>query len=309
MTVAVGLAAALVFVGIKFAHPSLKGRIDPAIEFVANESQNRNPLSESCGRSEKNSDFKSPLCRFGSGEPNAIVMGDSHAEALVTSVAVAAESSNGSAIELNYSRCPTVLGAKNVQNSSNQCNLFNEYYVNELNGGLFRGIPLIVINRNSYSIHGFNENKSDVPDIYFSKKYQHSSVELDLEYHKHFVDTMCQLSANRDVYLVRPIPEMGVDVPNSMVRALMFGKPDPTISISLEEYHARHKVVWAAQDAAAAQCGVKILDPLPYLCHDGRCWGSKDGRPIYSDDDHLSEFGNKLLVPMFKQVFAASASQ
>ncbi|MDV0603710.1 acyltransferase family protein [Raoultella ornithinolytica] len=305
----VGLAAALVFVGIKFAHLSPKGRIDPAIEFVANESQNRNPLSENCSRSEKNSDFKSPLCRFGSGEPNAIVMGDSHAQALVTSVAVAAESSNGSAIELNYSRCPTVLGAKNAKNSSNQCHLFNEYYVNELNRGLFRGIPLIVINRNSYSIHGFNENKSDVPDIYFSKKYQHSSVELDLEYHKHFVDTMCQLSANRDVYLVRPIPEMGVNVPYSMVGALMFGKPDPTISISLEEYHARHKVVWAAQDAAAAQCGVKILDPLPYLCHDGRCWGSKDGRPIYIDDDHLSEFGNKLLVPMFKQVFAASASQ
>ncbi|WP_429183752.1 SGNH hydrolase domain-containing protein, partial [Aeromonas veronii] len=90
---------------------------------------------------------------------------------------------------------------------------------------------------------------------------------------------------------------------------LMFGKPAPQISISLEEYHARHQVVWAAQDAAAAQCGVKILDPLPYLCHDGRCWGSKDGRPIYYDDDHLSEYGNKLLVPMFKQVFATSASQ
>jgi hypothetical protein len=68
-------------------------------------------------------------------------------------------------------------------------------------------------------------------------------------------------------------------------------------------------VVWAAQDAAAAQCGVKILDPLPYLCQDGRCWGSKDGRPIYYDDDHLSEYGNKLLVPMFKEVFAAAASQ
>ncbi|WP_433914110.1 SGNH hydrolase domain-containing protein, partial [Escherichia coli] len=68
---------------------------------------------------------------------------------------------------------------------------------------------------------------------------------------KHFVDTMCQLSTNRDVYLVRPIPEMGVDVPKTMARALMFGKPDHNISISLEEYHARHKVVWAAQDAAA----------------------------------------------------------
>ena len=79
---------------------------------------------------------------------------------------------------------------------------------------------------------------------------------------------------------------------------------DPELS-----YHARHKVVWAAQDAAVARCGVKILDPLPYLCHDGRCWGSKDGRPIYYDDDHLSEYGNKLLVPMFKEVFAAAASQ
>ncbi|WP_283669432.1 SGNH hydrolase domain-containing protein [Escherichia coli] len=52
-----------------------------------------------------------------------------------------------------------------------------------------------------------------------------------------------------------------------------------------------------------------MLDPLPYLCHDGRCWGSKDGRPIYFDDDHLSEYGNKLLVPMFKEIFAAAASQ
>lgn len=46
------------------------------------------------------------------------------------------------------------------------------------------------------------------------------------------------------------------------------------------------------------------MHPLPYLCHDGRCWGSKDGRPLYYDDDHLSEYGNKLLVPMFKQVWA-----
>ncbi|WP_283669677.1 SGNH hydrolase domain-containing protein, partial [Escherichia coli] len=41
--------------------------------------------------------------------------------------------------------------------------------------------------------------------------------------------------------------------------------------------------------------------------HDGRCWGSKDGRPIYFDDDHLSEYGNKLLVPMFKEIFAAAS--
>jgi hypothetical protein len=49
---------------------------------------------------------------------------------------------------------------------------------------------------------------------------------------------------------------------------------------------------------------VEILDPLPYLCWDGVCHGSKEGRPLYYDDNHLSEFGNKLLVPMFAKVFS-----
>jgi SGNH domain (fused to AT3 domains) len=51
---------------------------------------------------------------------------------------------------------------------------------------------------------------------------------------------------------------------------------------------------------------VIILDPLPYLCSDGRCAGTKDGWPLYRDDNHLSEYGNKLLVPMFAKVFERS---
>ena len=32
-------------------------------------------------------------------------------------------------------------------------------------------------------------------------------------------------------------------------------------------------------------------------------YGTKKGRTLYFDDDHLSEVGNKLLIPMFKQIF------
>ena len=122
------------------------------------------------------------------------------------------------------------------------------------------------------------------------------------QFSSQFVKTICTIKNSKRVYLVRPYPEMGIDVPKAMSRAMMFGKT-PQISISLAEYHERQKVIWAAQDEAAQQCGVKILDPLPYLCHDGRCWGSKAGRPFYSDDDHLSEYGNSQLVPMFKQAW------
>lgn len=97
---------------------------------------------------------------------------------------------------------------------------------------------------------------------------------------------------------------MGVHVPNTLIRNQMFGRDGDDIKITLAEYHQRHSFTWAMQDAAAEQCGVKILDPLPYLCDDQYCYGSRDGRPLYYDDDHLSEYGNKFLVPMFEQVFA-----
>ena len=83
----------------------------------------------------------------------------------------------------------------------------------------------------------------------------------------------------------------------------MFGEPAREIFISMQEYKQRQKVIWAAQDEAVLQCGVKILDPLPYLCHGDRCQGNHSGRPLYSDNNHLSEFGSKLLIPMFRQAF------
>ncbi|MNR57325.1 hypothetical protein D3C85_1780750 [compost metagenome] len=48
---------------------------------------------------------------------------------------------------------------------------------------------------------------------------------------------------------------------------------------------------------------------MPYLCNEQNCYGSRDGWPLYVDDDHLSEFGNRLLIPMFAQVFAAPTAE
>lgn len=83
----------------------------------------------------------------------------------------------------------------------------------------------------------------------------------------------------------------------------MFGKETPHIYLSEIDYMNRHSFVWEAQDKAAKKCGVKILNPLPLLCKNGICGSMHDGRPIYYDDDHLSEYGNKILVPMFQKIF------
>ncbi|MGL4937493.1 SGNH hydrolase domain-containing protein, partial [Shewanella sp.] len=306
VTGAVGLAAVLLWVGIKVAHPILAGRVPPEITLAEDMLYRSHPRMGEC-RLEPGKGFLSPMCRYGAGDVKAMVVGDSHANSTVSAVAASA---NGSVIEMSYTSCPTIKGIKRRDDIDFGCTSFNDDVIAKLNSE-YKDTTVLIVNRSTYAIHGQNEDEKykNIPVGYFDSPSDTPSGRLDQQFSEHLIDTMCSLENSERVYLVRPIPEMGVHVPNSMVRSLMFGKPSPNISISLEEYHARHKVVWAAQDAAAAQCGVKILDPLPYLCHNGRCWGSKDGRPLYSDDDHLSEYGNKLLVPMFKEVFAAAAPQ
>lgn len=120
---------------------------------------------------------------------------------------------------------------------------------------------------------------------------------------EHYTRTMCELASKHPLYIVRPTPEMGVDVPTLIGRSMLLGR-DRQVSLPLDAYRKRHAFVWALQDEVAHKCGAKLLDPLPYLCSGDACGTLHDGLPIYRDTDHFTETGNRLLLPMFRQVFA-----
>ncbi|ENC8004514.1 acyltransferase [Shigella sonnei] len=292
------LPATLIFWGVKHSYPIINRRLTPQINEISNASKDFNALRDSCFLGPKKG-INSPHCKFGTGPEKIVVVGDSHANAIVTALPPAI---NGKAIELTYSGCATILG---IKRDFHQCNEFAEKTINELNSK-YKDLNVLIVNRSSLYIKGSNEEDNDhgVPTAYFNKKYSKPNNQLNTEYRSALIKTMCSIKNPSRVYLLRPIPEMGVNVPQKMVRALMFGKKIPEISISLDEYNYRHQVVLEAQDAASKKCGVNILDPIPYLCHDGRCWGSKNNIPLYYDDDHLSEHGNKILIPMFEKAFA-----
>lgn len=172
----------------------------------------------------------------------------------------------------------------------------------------FEDVPVVLVGRLSSYVLGANENTdkpSGVPSIYFSEKANNWLDEkFQAEFTESLIATACSLAKKHKVYLMRPTPEMGIDVPSALARNVLFRKNNEDVTVSIREYHERHSFVWEVQDEAVRECGVKILDPLPYLCDDSYCYGSKNGRPLYFDDDHLSEYGNKYLVPMFREVFS-----
>lgn len=298
LPVFVVLAFALVITFHKF-----EGRTSDSIEEVARSSTDMDPRAEQCWES---ADARTaPLCHYGPAHTSAIIIGDSHAGSTVTALEQAAIFETGKGVDLYATKgCPTLLSAKR---SGYECDKFNSWLL-EAVAGIDSTIPAIIVNRYSAYLFGLQANEEPkslvgVPIVHFDGISAKNAQAFEAQFKKELISTACALAEKRTVYLVRPIPEMRQDVPRSVALDLLFGGGGGDVSISLHDYHRRQSFIWEAQDQAAQQCGVKILDPTPYLCDQQRCWGSKDGKPLYFDDDHLNESGNKLLVPMFRQAF------
>lgn len=254
---------------------------DPQVNLIAAEANNKNFAA----------DPKTHLSQYGSGKLTAIIVGDSHAEATATALATAAQD-RGSVIGITYSGCPTLANAEQVEYK--QCGKFNRGLAKRLQE-YPADVPVVIVNRLTH----YAESRL----VKFAVKTDTDEAYMQ-QYANSIVDMACSLSRDRPVYLVNPIPEMDTNVPRTLSHSLMTRGDARDISISLASYQQRNRIILQAQNQAAKQCGVKVLEPTAYLCSAGRCMGSKNLVPWYFDDNHLSETGNKNLVPMFKSIFS-----
>ena len=305
----VGFALVGLIVGLSAVSVRLfvfDGRLPQAAEMAANEKNNREPRSRNeCKPKEDNT---SPACIYGNGDPGVIMIGDSHAMSTITALARAAEKYEKSAIYLGRSGGRSVYGLQIKDDPT--LFLFHEWLLkNKLPEYKASNIPIVHVTRLTAQLMGSNESHNAKPSAYFDSlpKTLNDPV-FNQQFKEAFIQTACDIAARNPFYITRPIPEIGIHVPDTLSRNIMLRRDSSDIKITLDEYHERHAFTWAMQDEAAEQCGVKILNPLPYLCDDQYCYGSKNGRPLYYDDDHLSEYGNKFLVPMFEQVFTDQQS-
>ncbi len=274
-------------------------RLPEALAQVESQRHNKNPRQDECLKADAR-------CVFGGERIRALVVGDSHGDAIVNAIVAALPDAEDGLIFRGESACLFVQGAKWAGKGEREdCRRLLRDVPQELAEADPR-LPLILINRTSAYVYGQEldpHNPAPRPMVYFSEQRAGNDPLFQAEFRQHYLDTVCQLARQRPVYLLRPVPEMPVHVPKAVGRAMMRGLA-VDVSISREQYRQRHAFVWALQVEAASQCGVQLLDPLPYLCDEQACHGSVDGVPRYVDMDHLSESGNRLLTPLFAPIFA-----
>lgn len=279
----------------------IPSRLPTQANVISHEVENVNPRRSECHVSNST---PVPECTYGGKQLGVIVIGDSHAASVIRSVEKALPSTKFHVLDWTLSDCRTIAGIKDPNNSAYRCGTFiNEMLAKSLR--LPKNVPLLIVNRTPFSA----PNEPDgahmllMPPRYIHIAQEKWNDAFLQEMREGVIDTACEFAKTRPVYMLRYIPELIYNVPKTMGLSFLLEGESKRVSISLEEYHQRHAFGWKSQDMAAERCGVKILDPLPYLCHDGRCWGDVNGVPIYFDDDHLNERGGSLLIPLFQQIF------
>jgi peptidoglycan/LPS O-acetylase OafA/YrhL len=75
----------------------------------------------------------------------------------------------------------------------------------------------------------------------------------------------------------------------------------PGFEVSREELLLRRKPAMEALDRLQQARNILVWDPFPILCSESNCSAFDGENPVFFDGDHLSSYGNRLLVPSFTQ--------
>lgn len=244
-------------------------------------------------------------CRIGDSKVPATiaVWGDSHANRSRPSVESALSSHGLSAYFYFSNGCRPLQGLQTKKGVGlKDCVAFNRAVLEHISAN--KDIKTVILIANwSYDVGAGKIAKNRVRTS-FGKRPLTKEADRYAEYAEHMVRDMCALrTMGREVMVTAPVPYFGKDIPRDMARSLILsGKLDiPRIPRAV--HVERNRVVFDALGKAQDKCGIKILDPLRYFCDDTTCAGAKDNKPIYSDDNHLSPYGNELVRPMFDEAF------
>ncbi|PMH43441.1 acyltransferase [Vibrio sp. 10N.286.49.C2] len=272
-----------------------------SIQVVSSESYNKNPRRDECHIASG----PIPECVYGDGELGAIVIGDSHAQSIIRSV----EKSLGNKSVLDWTKpgCRTVKNILNISShglEDRSCGNFISYALDEIKK--YPNIPLIISNRYMEMLLGRNEygleNRSLKP-VEFIPELK-DSVKRDFHYietmNNAFIDTLCSFSKQNPVFLLQPTPEMKDNVPQKMAKELMKGN-EIIIKLSLNEYEDRNKFFNSMIKKLGKKCNVTLINVKEHFCDTKYCYGDFKGRPLYFDDNHLSEYGASRLIPTFEK--------
>jgi len=300
-----GAMAALVVISmVIWWRAGLPERIPAEVRMAYAAARDNNPAQSQCF----NKWPESGLCSFPdhNGEdrrPAVLLWGDSHADAIMPGVSVAAERAGVSGVFAGMNACPPLLNVDRADKGPEHgCARFNQSVLEYLRA--HEHISLVILAARwalaAEAVRAPGEPGN--PALLVPAGTDHDgrvSVERNFEVFQDGIDATVSaiLSMGRRVVIIGNIPEIGWHVPAHAISHTRWGDslpPAPTI----EAVARRQGRADGALARLAEQPGVRFLPIARRLC-DPECRTHVADRPIYLDDDHLNRFGSvRVIAPL-----------
>lgn len=235
-----------------------------------------------------------------------ILIGDSHVESILPSVAISLSKMKGKDAEhiMNASAygCIPFREFESRAKNRSRCQEFTDSVYNLLSRA-YDNVPVVIISRINLYPLGFNEASEVERPYAFINGFKEFNDSYKDAFRRNLTLDLCELSKRRPVFWVKAIPEIGVDAHNYVLRKSMFGnKPD--LYLSETNYQQRNSFTWSVIQGVQQSCDINILDPLRYLVSDKGFITELDGVPIYLDDNHLNSLGAEIISPTFDKIWS-----
>lgn len=115
------------------------------------------------------------------------------------------------------------------------------------------------------------------------------------------------LADGHRVTLIGPVPELKLHLPNAMMKAMMRGEKKD-FSLPFASFARRQAGTFKLLAELDALPGVRVVYPHKVLCDGTRCQTTKDGMPLYFDDDHLGSYGTKAIASVLADALDVNAA-
>jgi hypothetical protein len=112
------------------------------------------------------------------------------------------------------------------------------------------------------------------------------------------------------VTLILPVPRMTFDLDECVGRPFSFEQRPlrAPCAVPLDQVMAVQHGFREFVGRLQQKLPITVLDPLPFLCHDGSCAAVEHGQPYYSDTTHFGVAGSIKVSPMFAPLAAYTSA-
>jgi hypothetical protein len=290
----------------------LPGRFDP--ETVALLQTEKDWQTEPCINRTAADVTGSRLCRVGlpaAGRADFLLWGDSHAAAMVPAFDHAARALGRSGIYAITGGCPPLLRVDRVRAwYGRACLDFNDAVV-AFAGSIAAPHTVVIAGRWALWTTGRAYKQEFLEPVFLvdaesrREGYEENPAVFERGIHRS-IEALRR--AGKRVVLLGPVPEVGFHVPKvlAMEHRNHLGR---VIAPTLDEFFQRERLALPILEREAKALGAELVYPHEALCAGGACRVEANGRPLYRDDDHLSEQGNHEVEAMIRGILETKAAR